>query len=109
MRKYEYAYEKLLGAIDIMATGKGSRQDRLETATLSFVMRIQPNDLPEELRPILKAFMDGMTARPDPYGHMGDVAWTKIHMHWRSAEKLANQLFQMFVSVSNARHERKPE
>ena len=52
MTRYAYAYEKLLGAVEIMATGRGSRPERLARATHRHLFKIRhqkANRLPDEL------------------------------------------------------------
>ena len=100
MQKYHYAYEKLHGAVKVMATGKGSRNDRLESATINYVIRLQARNMPPELVEPLDNFMRGMTFLSSPYERIGDITWTAKRMHWRKAEQLAELLFQMFSELN---------
>jgi hypothetical protein len=47
-----YALEKLAQAVDELATGTGNLSDRLYQAAY-YVLRIQPDEIPDELRHVL--------------------------------------------------------
>jgi len=108
MKSYSRAYEKLLGAMELMSTGKGMRPERLELVTLSYIIHLRTDDVPNELAGELQAFMAGMCKTKDPHRGksyaMGDIWWTARHMHWKTAEKLSKQLFNMYLVVSEYRN-----
>jgi hypothetical protein len=54
-----YALEKLAQAVDQLATGTGNLSDRLYEAAY-YILRIQPDDIPDELRNVLAAVKDDL-------------------------------------------------
>jgi hypothetical protein len=54
-----YALEKLAQAVDELATGTGNLRDRLYEAAF-YVLRIQPVDIPDELRNVLAGVKDDL-------------------------------------------------
>lgn len=71
---YGYAYEKLLGAMEIMATGKGSRPERLARAGKQYLLPIRspkmhklPNDLAALLDAFYHAFFDTVVHKDDTF------------------------------------------
>lgn len=103
MFKYSHAYEKLVGAIEIMATSKGSRRERLYSATYSYVMRLQAKEMPPDLAEPFNDFMAAMTNKKDPNGNYGDLRSTAENMHWKTADRLSKQLLNMYLVVNEAR------
>lgn len=103
---YGYAYEKLLGAMDIMATGKGSRQERLALAGKSYILPIRSpkmHKLPPDLAALLDSLYRELTAVP-PLTQWDDAfEATARKMPWQTAERLAEQLFSLFLSVAELR------
>lgn len=102
MTQYSHAYEKFLGATEIMATGKGSRQERLERA-VHHVRRIEnspASPLPDEIRQTFKAFMEETRSSTPEWD--GDNAYSSTFraMHWKKTERLSQSLFQMFLCLS---------
>lgn len=103
---YGYAYELLLGAMEIMATGKGSRQDRLARAGKSYILPIRSpkmHKLPPDLAASLDSLDAELTAVP---AHMEpDDAFkaTARKMSWQTAERPARQLFSLFLAVVELR------
>lgn len=102
MPRYGYAYEKLLGAVEIMATGKGSRPERLGRATM-LLLRLHERDLPPDLFAVLSDIKSAMTARPALGPWEGALAATVAHMPWQQAERLSRKLFGLFLSVAALR------
>ncbi|CAN5883227.1 hypothetical protein BH11PSE6_BH11PSE6_11670 [soil metagenome] len=106
MPDYVYAYEKLLGAVEIMATGKGSRADRLARATHQYLFRIRKvkaNDLPADLATRLAEFIEEMTAKRGLQPWENAVDKTAQTMPWQTAERLSRQLLGLFLAVSALR------
>jgi hypothetical protein len=106
MSPYNYAYEKLLGAVDIMATGKGSRTERLARATHQYLFRIRnqktnklPNDLAEQMATLIKELTS--VSPSTPWDNAIDA--TTRTMSWQKAERLSRQLLSLFISVGELR------
>jgi len=102
MSRNGYAYEKLLGAVDIMATGKGSRPEKLGRATM-LLLRVHGRDLPPELFAVLSDIKSAMTARPARGSWEGRLAASVAQMPWQQAESLSRKLFELFLSVAALR------
>ena len=103
---YGYAYEKLLGAMDIMVTGKGSRQDRLARAGKGYLLPIRSpkmHGLPEEPATMLDNLFRELTAVPPPTQWDDAFEATARAMSWQKAERLAGQLFNLFLAVVELR------
>lgn len=103
---YGYAYEKLLGAIKIMATGKGSRAERLARATHGYLFRIRhhkANKLPDELAAQLAILVDELTSVSPPTQWDNSIDATARKMSWQKAEQLSRQLLSLFLSVAELR------
>lgn len=103
---YGYAYEKLLGAMEIMATGKGSRQERLARAGKSYILPIHSpkmHKLPPDLAASLDSLYRDLTAVPPPTQWDNAFDATARKMSWQKAERLARQLFSLFLAVVELR------
>jgi hypothetical protein len=90
---YGYAYEKLLGAMEIMATGKGTRPERLARAGKQYLLPIRSpkmHKLPDDLAAALDSLYSDVTAQ---------------RMSWQKAERLAGQLFSLFLAVVELRRQ----
>lgn len=106
MTRYAYAYEKLLGAVEIMATGCGSRPERLARATHRYLFRIrhqQANRLPDEFALQLAGLVTELTAIAPPTQWDNAIDATAARMSWQKAERLSGQLFGLFIAVSDLR------
>lgn len=106
MTRYAYAYEKLLGAVEIMATGRGSRPERLARATHRHLFKIRhqkANRLPYELAAQLTGLVTELTAIAPPTQWGNAIDATATHMSWQKAERLSGQLFGLFLAVSELR------
>ena len=103
---YGYAYEKLLGAVEIMATGKGSRQDRLARVGKQYILPIRSpkmHKLPAELAASLDSVYRELTSVPPPTQWDNAFDATARAMPWQTAERLADQLFSLFLAVVELR------
>lgn len=106
MPGYGYAYEKLLGAVEIMATGKGSRAERLARATHQYLLKIRKPEahrLPPRLCATLSEILASMTARTPPTQWVNAIDATAARMPWQQAEAISRQLFELFLSVAALR------
>lgn len=104
---YGYAYEKLLGAMEIMATGKGTRPERLARAGKHYLRLISspkmhklPDDLAAELDSL---FRELKSVPPTQWDDSFDA--TAQRMSWQKAERLAKQLFSLFLAVVELRRQ----
>jgi len=106
MDRYNRAHEKLLGALEIMATGKGSRPQRLARAGKHYLMGIRnqrSNRLPKETAQSLRSLVDELTSVPPPTQWDNSFDATAQKMSWQKAEQLSSQLLSLFVSVAELR------
>jgi hypothetical protein len=106
MGRYDRAHEKLLGALEIMATGKGSRPQRLARAGKHYLMGIRnqrSNRLPKETAQSLRNLVDELTSVPPPTQWDNSFDATAQRMSWQKAERLSEQLFNLFLSVVELR------
>jgi hypothetical protein len=106
MSEYGYAYEKLLGAVEIMATGKGSRAERLARATHQYLFRIRnpkTNRLPPDLAASLTRVVKAMTTSKTTNEWENAIDLTASRMPWQRAESLSRQVFSLFLLVSELR------
>lgn len=103
---YGYAYEKLLGAMEIMAIGKGTRPERLARAGKQYLLPIRsPNmhKLPDDLAAALDSLCRELTSVPPPTQWDNSFDATAQRMSWQKAERLAGQLFSLFLAVVELR------
>jgi len=103
---YSYAYEKLLGAVEIMATGKGSRTERLSRATHGYLFRTRhqkANRLPDNLAVQLSILVKELTSAPPPTQWDNSIDATARKISWQKAEQLSRQLLSLFLSVAELR------
>lgn len=105
---YGYAYEKLLGAMEIMATGKGSRPERLVRAGKQYLLPIRSpkmHKLPDDLASSLDSLFRELTSVPPPTQWDDAFTATGQRMSWQKAERLAQQLFSLFLAVVELRRQ----
>ena len=67
-----YALEKLAQAVDELATGTGNLRDRLCEAAYH-VLRIQPDEIPDELRHVLMEVKDDLAQPKWDEGRLVDT------------------------------------
>jgi hypothetical protein len=60
-----YALERLAQAVDELATGAGNLHDRLYEAAY-YVLRVQPDEIPDELRHVLVGVKDDLQFAAQP-------------------------------------------
>ena len=67
-----YALEKLAQAVDELATGAGTLHDRLYEAAY-YVLRVQPDEIPDELRHVLMEVKDDLAQPKWDEGRLVDT------------------------------------
>lgn len=105
---YGYAYEKLLGAMEIMATGKGTRPERLARAGKQYILPIRrpkQHRLPADLGASLDNLYRELTSVTPPTQWDNSFDATAQRMSWQKAERLAGQLFSLFLAVAELRRQ----
>ena len=103
---YGYPHEKLLGAMEIMATGKGTRPERLARAGKQYLLPIRSpkmHKLPDDLAAALDSLFRELTSVPPPTQWDNAFDATAQRMSWQKAERLAEQLFSLFLAVVELR------
>lgn len=99
---YGYAYQKLLGAMEIMATGKGTRPERLGRAGKQYILPIcnpKLHKLPVDLAASLDCLYHELTSVPPPTQWDNSFDAAAQSMSWQKAERLAQQIFNLFLAV----------
>lgn len=93
-------YERLRLAVESLATGRGSLQDRLYYAFLNiYVFRVE--DFPVRLRSDFKEICDEMT-KVKPTGDEGTIKATCNVMSDEEAEKIAQKIFDLFTAITRS-------
>ena len=94
-----YAYEKLMVAVDVLATSPQSIQDRIEDAFISGFSRINPNeDLPEKLRADFQQLQNQVTRVPAT-GDEGTLRATMRVVTDEEATEIAEKILHLFHQV----------
>ena len=95
-----YAWQKFFAAVQTLADGTGSLQDRLKDAFGGALIHLQPQDLPKEHR---NEFAD-LRARITKETSLGDgtIAATTSVMSDEDAMQIADQIVSMYDSIAQA-------
>jgi len=90
-----YALEKLAQAVDELATGAGNLRDRLYEAAY-YVLRVQPDEIPEELRHVLVGLKDDLHFAAQPkWDEGGPVDALKITDD-EDAKAVAHRILELY-------------
>lgn len=103
---YAYAHEKLVGAMQVMATGKGSRRQRLALAGRDYLHRLsnrQQHRLPDEMAASLDNLLEELTSVSPQMRSDDSFEAAARNMHWQKSERLAQQVFSLYVAVVELR------
>lgn len=103
---YGYAFEKLLGAMEVMATGKGSRRDRLARADRDYLLRLsnpKQHRLPSDLAASLDNLLSELTSVAPQTRWDDRFEATARRMPWQKADRLSRQVFSLFLAVVDLR------
>jgi hypothetical protein len=93
-------YERLRLAVESLATGRGSLQDRLYYAFLHiYVFRVE--DFPERLRDDFIGICEEMT-KIKADGGEGYIKATCRVMSDEEAEKIAQKIFDLFTTIARS-------
>lgn len=95
-----YTWEKFYVAVETLV-GQGSIQDRLCGAYSSALMRLEPKDLPKDLRADFIELERKLTS-VEPTGDEGSIAASTKAMSADDAEKLAKQIVSMFNDIARS-------
>lgn len=97
-----YAYEKLMIAVDVLATSPQTIQNRLGNAFISGLTRINPEeDLPVNLRTDFQQLLDQVT-RVAAVGDEGTISATTRIMSDDEAAEIAKKILNLFHQVFEA-------
>ncbi len=100
--QYKYAYEKFSDAISTMAQSREPIPKRLQAVMSYAFIALKPEQVPPDVRERYTAFCETMTAKDPEPGDDGRIAATVRTMNWRTADKLAASLVEMFFDVCRA-------
>lgn len=97
----DYVWEKLYTAVNILATGQGTIQERLGSAYRDSLMRLRgvENEIPEEIRNDFEALEKALT-REEAKGEEGTIAATMRVMDPLEAAKHTEKIVSMFNVVA---------
>jgi hypothetical protein len=96
---YTYGRQKLWQAVDALATGTGTIQERLANAAMGLSgLRPFENQLPVELHSQLKAIVQDLTRTP-AQGDEGSIKATTRTMSEEEGAKLAKRIFSLYIEL----------
>ena len=90
-----YALEKLAQAVDELATGTGNLRDRLCEAA-HHVLRIQPDEIPDELRHVLVGVKDDLHFAAQPKWDEGRLVDTLKITDDEDAKAIAHRILELY-------------
>lgn len=93
----DYAKEKLWQAVDVLATGDHSIQQRLADAAI-YLTRLTPADLPEELQERFGGVLRELT-KETAEGTEGTITATTRKLSSEQGSKLAGRIFSIYTSL----------
>ena len=96
-----YAHEKFSLAIDGMATSPASIQLRIADAYISQLIRLNEQDLPEDIRTDFRLMREQLTSR-SPEGDEGSVMATVNKMSEEEATAIARKISRMHDTIAAA-------
>ena len=96
---YTYGRQKLWQAVDALATGTGTIQERLESAAMGLHgLRSFEDQLPVELHRELEATSQDLTKVP-AQGNEGRIRATLRTMSDEEGAKLAQRIFSLYIEL----------
>ena len=95
---YHYGREKLYLAVNTLATGTGSIQERLESVAIGWIGLAPsfPDLLPANLMPELKAITEQLTK---VQGHDGAIRATMQAMSNEEGAELAERVLSLYIGL----------
>src|SRR5690349_11992273 len=95
----DYAWEKFYVAVDTLASGTGSIQERLADAYMSALIRLYPADLPKNLREDFEKLRVTMR-RIEPTSDEGRITAAARAMSTDEAQQWAEKIVSMFNHIA---------
>ena len=97
----DYVWEKLYTAVNILATGQGSIQERLGSAYGDSLIRLRgiEDQIPNEMRTDFEELEKALT-REEAKGNEGRIAATMSTMESDEAARHAEKILHMFDTVA---------
>jgi hypothetical protein len=97
----DYVWEKLYTAVNILATGEGTIQERLGSAYADSLIRLRTdiNEIPDEIRGDFEALNKALT-REEAKGDEGTIVATVRSMESDEAARHAETILHMFDRVA---------
>lgn len=93
-----YTYERLRLAVENLATGRGSLQDRLYYAFLD-IHPLRVEDFPERLRDEFRKISEEMI-QVEPVSEEGSIKATCRAMSDDEAANIAQRIFDLFATIA---------
>jgi hypothetical protein len=95
-----YAWEKLFRAVESLASGTGSIQDRLYNTCVSHLGGLRPDIFPQEIRDEFEDLWEIVTKIQPLHSDQGSLKTTIEALSEDRARKLAERLVSMFSRVA---------
>jgi hypothetical protein len=96
-----YAIGKLWRAVDILASGTASLQQRLYDAYLSSLHVLSKRDFPDKLQPDFEVIVAALTWIPVDHEGQGTAASTTDAMSDDEARQVATHIVNLFYEMVN--------
>lgn len=95
----EYTWEQLYGTVSSLVTTEATIKDRLCNACVSRLIRLQPEDFPEELRSEFKEIIYEIT-KVKPVNDEGNIKASVQAMSTEKAQKIAERIFSLYDNIA---------
>jgi hypothetical protein len=95
-----YAYEKFWVGVQTLATGSGRIKERLESAYVHSLIRVNPEDLPGDLGIRFNSIQDEITKLPAVRDE-GTAAATLKEMSEERACQIAKELVEIYEALAD--------
>jgi hypothetical protein len=103
--KYAYAFEKFSDAMSSMATSRDPLPKRLSRVRVHAFAALAEGQVPPSVKARFLAFCEAMASKDPGSGDDGQIAATVRSMSWHTADRLANDLVEMFFDICRAYYE----
>lgn len=89
-------------AVRELATGEGDVKRRVRAAYINHLMYVSSDQVPEELASLLVSIGDRLTKEPS-YEGQSTVESAVYRMRRKTAAKIANDIFELYLALSSRR------
>lgn len=92
----------VMQAVRELATGEDDVKWRVRTACINHLMYVSADQVPEDLAPLLASIGKRLTKEPS-YKGQSTVESAVHRMHRKTAAKIANDIFELYLALSSRR------